>query len=284
MENKLDLNNIEKSFKNKKIIKNITYSFSNGIYGLLGPNGAGKTTLMRCIAGLYGHESGSILYNGVEIDKIREYGKVIGYLPQKFGLFKELTVIDLLRYFSGLKDIPDDKVNDEIINCLRLVNLEEHKREKCKKLSGGMVRRLGIAQAVLGNPGIVIFDEPTTGLDPEERLRFKLLLKKMEKNMIVIVSTHIVEDVEAACNNIIIMNDGKLIETCTIEQLKNAAEGKVYEVLYSETENLLGEYYISKQYEKNNEIYCRVLSSNGQSFDKLEPLVEDGYICRIKNI
>ena len=147
-----------------------------------------------------------------------------------------------------------------------------------------MVRRLGIAQAILGTPGIVIFDEPTTGLDPEERLRFKLLLKTLEKDMIVIVSTHIVEDVEAVCKHILVMDNGKLVENCTIEQLKKIAQGKVYEVLYSELGNLKGEYYIEKQYEKNNEMYCRVLSAELQNFARLEPVVEDGYICRIKNI
>ena len=228
MENRLELKNIKKSFKYKNVVDDVTYSFDNGIYGLLGPNGAGKTTLMRCIVGLYGCESGSIIYNDTAIDKIRDYGKEIGYLPQKFGLFKELSVEELLKYFSGLKEIPADRICDEIDHCLQLVNMEKQKKEKCKKLSGGMIRRLGIAQAILGKPGIVIFDEPTTGLDPEERLRFKLLLKTLEKDMIVIISTHIVEDVEAVCKHILVMDNGKLVEKCTIEQLKKIAQGKVY--------------------------------------------------------
>ena len=284
MGNILELQNISKSFKKKKVLDDISYSFCNGIYGLLGPNGAGKTTLMRCVVGLYKCGNGSVYYGEKKIDNIKEYGKIVGYLPQKFGLFKELTVADILRYFAGLKRIPEEKMEEEIKRCLQLVNLEEQRLIKCKKLSGGMIRRLGIAQAILGKPSIVIFDEPTTGLDPEARFRFKLLLKKIGQDTIVIVSTHIVEDVEAVCDNILIMNEGKIIEALSTKKIKEIAMEKVYEVPYCELEKISGDYFIEKQYEKDNEIYCRVLSAEKQIFSLLDPVVEDGYLCRIKNI
>ncbi len=280
----LKLDNINKSFRKKNVLKNISYTFDGGIYGLLGPNGAGKTTLMRCIVSLYKHESGNLTYNDKEIEDIKGYGNIVGYLPQKFGLFKELTVNEILKYFCSIKGISCEAENDEIDRCLQLVNLEEQKNVKCKKLSGGMIRRLGIAQAILGAPQIIIFDEPTTGLDPEERLRFKLLLKNLSRDTIIIISTHIVEDVEAVCDKILIMNDGTIIEALTTGDIKKTASGKVYEVPYDEIKNINGNHFIEKQYEKDNGIYCRVLSSEPQNFPALEPIVEDGYLCRIKNI
>lgn len=284
MSNILKLDNINKSFRRKKVLKNISYAFDGGIYGLLGPNGAGKTTLMRCIVSLYKHQSGTLTYNDKKIEDIKGYGNIVGYLPQKFGLFKELTVNEILKYFCSIKDISHEAENDEIDRCLQLVNLEEQKNVKCKKLSGGMIRRLGIAQAILGAPQIVIFDEPTTGLDPEERLRFKLLLKNLSRDTIIIISTHIVEDVEAVCDKILIMNDGTIIEALTTGDIKKTASGKVYEVPYDEIKNINGSHFIEKQYEKNDGIYCRVLSSEPQAFPAMEPIVEDGYLCRIKNI
>ena len=167
----LILKNCTKSFKKTKALNDFSCEFKHGIYGLLGPNGSGKTTMMRCICGLLSPEKGSI-----ECDC-----ENIGYLPQQFGAMKSLTVYETMRYFATLKKIPKSNQDNEIRYCIDLVNLSDKIKNKVGSLSGGMVRRLGIAQAIMGNPEIVLFDEPTAGLDPEERVRFKSLLRKIKK-------------------------------------------------------------------------------------------------------
>ena len=168
----LILKNCTKSFKKTKALNDFSCEFKHGIYGLLGPNGSGKTTMMRCICGLLSPEKGSI-----ECDC-----ENIGYLPQQFGAMKSLTVYETMRYFATLKKIPKSNQDNEIRYCIDLVNLSDKIKNKVGSLSGGMVRRLGIAQAIMGNPEIVLFDEPTAGLDPEERVRFKSLLRKIKND------------------------------------------------------------------------------------------------------
>lgn len=162
------------------MLNNIDFKFEKGIYGILGPNGAGKTTLIRCITQLYNLDAGNILYNDKSIAENKNFNDNIGYLPQKFGLFKELTVFEMLSAMAALKNISKDAVEQEVKRCITLVNLDEKINAKVKTLSGGMIRRMGIAQAILGNPEIIIFDEPTSGLDPEERLRFKNIVSKLK--------------------------------------------------------------------------------------------------------
>ena len=157
----LTVDNLSKSFGKKTVLDNISVQLTHGVYGLLGPNGSGKTTFMRCVAGIY-------RYNGRIITPSN-----VGYLPQKFGAFRELTVYEVLEYFAELKGIPSNRQGKDIHDCLEDVNLWERHSDKVKTLSGGMIRRLGVAQALLGNPELILVDEPTAGLDPEERLRFK---------------------------------------------------------------------------------------------------------------
>jgi len=244
-----EISNLYKSFKKNQVLKDVSLSFENGIYGLLGPNGAGKTTLIRCMVNLYDINKGVIKFNGLSIDNNDEFLSNIGYLPQKFGLFKELTAYENLKYFCILKKINKDRMDDEIKDCLKAVNLEDRINHKVSTLSGGMIRRLGIAQAILGKPRIIIFDEPTAGLDPEERIRFKNILTQIKKDRLIIISTHIVEDIEASCDRIIIMNDGRVLKSGSAKEIKSAAIGKVY----------------------------------GEK-SKLKPTVEDGYMCIIKRI
>lgn len=207
------LNDVTKKFKKREALKHVSLSFDKGCYGLLGPNGAGKTTLLRCILKLYHINSGTI--------SINDSNSEIGYLPQKFGLFRELKVYDMLLYFAVMKKIPKNQYNAEIERVLTLVNLEDRSQERVSRLSGGMIRRLGIAQAILGNPSILFFDEPTAGLDPEERMRFKELIGDIAKNKIILISTHIVGDVEALCDRIIIMDKGSVLTNETMEELLN---------------------------------------------------------------
>ena len=205
----LELKGVSKKFRKKQVLNNIDFKFEKGIYGILGPNGAGKTTLIRCITQLYNLDAGNILYNDKSIAENKNFNDNIGYLPQKFGLFKELTVFEMLSAMAALKNISKDAVEQEVKRCITLVNLDEKINAKVKTLSGGMIRRMGIAQAILGNPEIIIFDEPTSGLDPEERLRFKNIVSKLKGEHIIIISTHIVEDVEALCDFVVIMNSGQ---------------------------------------------------------------------------
>ena len=193
----LKINGLTKKFKKFKAIDSFSFEFNNGIYGLLGPNGAGKTTLLRCISKLYPVDNGVIFYNGQDINENKDYLECIGYLPQLFGMYKDLSVKEMMLMMANLKNIDLNNSNREIERVIKVVNLEEKMNAKVSSLSGGMIRRLGIAQALLGKPKIIIFDEPTAGLDPEERLRFKNIISEIARNIIVIISTHIVEDIEA---------------------------------------------------------------------------------------
>lgn len=202
----LTINHVYKKFGKKEVLSDICLQLDEGCYGLLGPNGAGKTTLLRMILELYPVRKGSI--------HLDSPGGV-GYLPQKFGALRELTVHDILLYFASLKKIPRTDQEAEIDRVLNLVNLSDRKKDRMSRLSGGMQRRVGIAQAVLGDPGILIFDEPTAGLDPEERVRFKKLIQQVMEKKTVLISTHIVADVESLCDHVIIMNRGRVIRNLT---------------------------------------------------------------------
>lgn len=224
----LKINGLTKKFKKFKAIDSFSFEFNNGIYGLLGPNGAGKTTLLRCISKLYPVDNGVIFYNGQDINENKDYLECIGYLPQLFGMYKDLSVKEMMLMMANLKNIDLNNSNREIERVIKVVNLEEKMNAKVSSLSGGMIRRLGIAQALLGKPKIIIFDEPTADLDPEERLRFKNIISEIARNIIVIISTHIVEDIEAICDNIVIMNKGKLVTSGSSTDIKQIANSKVY--------------------------------------------------------
>lgn len=277
MNNTLEISGLQKNIRNKSILKDLNCKLGNGVYGLLGPNGAGKTTLMRCITGLY-HYEGKMKYNGGDLLSLKS--QLIGYLPQKFGLFPELTVWEMMLYMANMKKISRKKRVEVIEDCLRKVNLMEQKEKKIRKLSGGMMRRLGIAQALLGNPSIMLFDEPTAGLDPEERMRFKEIIANLDKEKIVIVSTHIVEDVEACCDSIIVLDQGRILKVGSIEEIQNVAFGRVKEVDEEglQDENVI---YTERSYIRNGEKRYRVLLKEIED-DTGESTVEDGYLCLLK--
>ena len=265
------------------VLDDVSCKIGQGIYGLLGPNGAGKTTLMRCLTNLYPLTKGTIRIGERDIKKTKKMN--IGYLPQQFGLFKELKVEDSMKYFCNIKGIPRKEREAEIQRCLRIVNMEGEKNKISGNLSGGMMRRIGVAQSLLGKPPLILFDEPTAGLDPEERMRFKNTISNLGKEETVIISTHIVEDVEACCDKVIVMNGGKILCIKTCEELKELAMGKVIACKKGREAEIPGQFLIEKQYEKNNEIYYRILlhdaeQINGQ--EVLESTIEDGYMTVIK--
>lgn len=277
MENKLELVDISKNFRKKNVLKSLSCTLENGIYGFLAPNGAGKTTLMRCITGLYSYD-GKVLLNEKPAYKQKHD---IGYLPQKFGVFPELTVKQMMEYFCNLKEIPKKERDELITESLRHVNLENEKNVMAKKLSGGMIRRLGIAQAILGTPKLILLDEPTAGLDPEERMRFKNIINSVSKESIVLISTHIVEDVEACCDRIIVMKNGQILKEGPINDISAYAEGRICE-LSEESINDDNILFVEKSYLKDGKkVYRVIMKDKGENIVK--PNVEDGYLCLLKD-
>ena len=224
----IEITGLTKDYGKKHIIKDVSIKLDKLNYGLVGPNGAGKTTLLRMITGYIRATSGQIRFD--------EGNKIIGYLPQKFGCIPELTVYEQLEYFACLKNIPAHKQRVEVERVIGLVNLEEKMNEKCSKISGGMVRRIGIAQALLGKPDILLLDEPTVGLDLKERETFKEILVKIRNQMAVIISTHIIDDVADTCDEMIILSEGMIK---TIQSIKGK-NGKELEKLYFELTGIDG--------------------------------------------
>lgn len=208
----LELRNVSKTYGNKKALDNIEMTLRPGIYGLLGPNGAGKSTLMNIIADVIDSTSGEVLYDGEPIKKLGDdYRRHIGYLPQKVGYYGNFTAANTLEYFALLKGVEKSKIKESVKEILEKVNLQASINDKVKTFSGGMKQRLGIAIALIGNPDILILDEPTVGLDPKERINFRNVISELAKDKIIILSTHIVSDVDMIAQYIILIKKGELI-------------------------------------------------------------------------
>lgn len=229
----IKITNLSKKYlKNKtKCLNDINVSINEGVYGLLGENGAGKTSLLKTIATILPIQTGNIQVDGKNYnDSIQEIRNIIGYLPQKFEFFNNLTVYETLDYILSLKKIKDNPQNrrKEIYEIIEKINLQEKINSKINNLSGGMKQRLAIAQALIGDSKLIILDEPTVGLDPGERLRFRNLINEYEKNRIIIISTHIISDISILCENIGVMKKGKLIYSGLITDLLEKIEGKIF--------------------------------------------------------
>lgn len=283
----LELKKVSKKFGRKEILHGIDFEFEKGIYGMLGPNGAGKTTLIRCITQLYPLSAGEISYFGKNIQDNPDFRSNVGYLPQKFGLFKELSVYEMMSAMALLKNVSKADMDSEVKRCVNIVNLDDKINDKVKTLSGGMIRRLGIAQAVINNPKLILLDEPTAGLDPEERIRFKNIIAQLKDAHTVIISTHIVGDVEALCSNVLVMNNGRIIKSGSCADIQQCAAGKVYELEESSRRKLVEPYYVQQQFDRNGISMLKILSAAKQESELVKPVnpnVEDGYICILKNI
>lgn len=225
----LKIHHVSKQFRDKDALGDVCLTLTPGVWGLLGANGAGKTTLMRIIAGILPPSRGDVLYNGIPIRTLgEEYREVFGYLPQEFGFPPEFTVREYLNYIAALKGLDERKSKRRIREMLERVSLSDAANKRIAQLSGGMKRRVGIAQALLNDPEVLILDEPTAGLDPGERVRFRNLLSEFAHDRIVLISTHIVPDVEyiAACHAVI--KAGKVLAVGTTEELVKLVEGKVW--------------------------------------------------------
>ena len=226
----LSVQDITKKYSDKVAVNDVSLNIEKGITGLLGANGAGKTTLMRMIADIIKPDAGSITYDGVPITVLdSEYRNIFGYLPQEFGFYPEFTVIDYLDYMAALKGLTKADSKRKIDSLLEQMTLTDVRRKKIRKLSGGMRRRVGIAQALLNDPEILILDEPTAGLDPGERIKFRQLLSEFSQDRIVLISTHIGSDVEYIATRQAIMKDGKIIRDGSTDTLVKEMDGKVWE-------------------------------------------------------
>lgn len=227
----LSVNHITKKYGTFLALEDITLTFENGVYGLLAPNGAGKTTLIKMLATLLFPTNGDILWNGTSIAVLGEqYRDILGYLPQKFGYYKNNTPRQFLRYLAALKGIDTKMTEKRIDQLLEMVSLKDVANKKMREFSGGMLQRVGIAQAMLNDPKLLILDEPTAGLDPKERVRFRNLIHALAKDRIVILSTHIVSDIETIANQIIMIREQKLFCCLSPKEICAILHGKVFEL------------------------------------------------------
>ncbi|MBD5550505.1 MAG: ABC transporter ATP-binding protein [Lachnospiraceae bacterium] len=280
----LYIEHVSKQFKDLTAVDDISLQMTPGVWGLLGANGAGKTTLMRMIAGIMKPDSGKILYDGISINDLKEsYREVFGYLPQEFGFYPEFTVKDYLEYVSVLKGLTPKDSKRKINELLEQLTLSHVKNKKIIKLSGGMKRRVGIAQALLNDPEVLILDEPTSGLDPGERVRFRNLLSEFAHDRIVLISTHIVSDVEYIATQNAVMKGGKLLAKGTTEELVKLVDGKVWSTRIPM--NRLQEYewklqVVNIRNEENGEISIRYLAEKPYTDDSrpVSPHLEDLYL------
>ena len=287
---KLNINNISKTYPNGvQALKNVSIEIGNGIFGLLGPNGAGKSTLMRTIAALQDADSGTITLGDVDVEKDKQgLREMLGYLPQEFGVYPKVSAIDLLDHMAVMKGITDAKRRKEQVDSLLYqVNLWESKDQKLGTFSGGMKQRFGIAQALLGDPKIIIVDEPTAGLDPMQRNRFHNLLSEIGENVVVILSTHIVDDVSDLCNDMAIILNGELKLAGKPLELIKKLEDKVWQGLVEKdvAESLKDDERLISSRLYMGKVKVRLLSNvepmNG--FTLNEPEIEDLYFATINN-
>lgn len=280
----LEIRNLTKRFGNKTAVNGLSLVLTPGVWGLIGANGAGKTTLMRMLTGILTPTSGTVLYDGVEIAALGEsYRDALGYLPQTFGFYPEFTVVDYLEYVATLKGLTRREYRAKIDELLELLTLTEVSKKPIKKLSGGMQRRVGIAQALLNDPDVLILDEPTSGLDPGERVRFRNLLSEFAQNRIVLISTHIVSDVEYIAAQNIIMKDGGIVDSGTTDKLLKAVAGRVFTAKIGQNEL---NYYesvtrvVSMKSEADGSVSVRYISETPliPSSTPAEPRLEDLYL------
>ena len=228
----LEFKNVSKDFSALRAVDCVNYTMKKGVYGLLGINGAGKTTLMRMLCTIIKPTEGEIRWNGKDIFELGEiYRGILGYLPQEFGYYPDMSIHDYLMYIASIKGIRQHVAKKRLDQLLQQVALSKYRKRKMRTLSGGMIRRVGIAQAMLNNPQILVLDEPTAGLDPNERVRFRNLISELSEDRLILLSTHIVSDVEFIANEIILMKDGRFFYTGRPEKLVSSMDESVYQCI-----------------------------------------------------
>lgn len=273
---KLELQNVTKSYKNCIAVNQINYIFTEGIYGILGANGAGKSTLMKMMSTILTPTKGDIIWMGNSIFS-ENYRADIGVLPQNFGYYDGFTVWEFLEFMAIIKGVNNVNKSERIQYVLKATNLQKKENIKMKNLSGGMKQRVGIAQALINDPKILILDEPTVGLDPEERVRFRNILSALGREKIVILSTHIVQDVEYIADRLIILKKGEILHEGKLEKILNTINGKVWEVDRLPAVNVI---VCNTRYDDSRKFLYRVISDerpNGNARE-IKPCLDDLYL------
>ncbi len=279
----LELKQVSKTFKNKTAVQDVSICLNHGVYGLLGENGAGKTTLMRMLCGILKPTQGVIHCDGMPILQMGgEYRRLLGYLPQDFGYYGDFSALRFLNYVAALKALPEEYAKNRIDELLEMVDLSKEKKNKLKTFSGGMLRRVGIAQALLNDPEILVLDEPTSGLDPGERVRFRNIISSLGKNRLVILSTHIVSDIEYIADKIMIMKNGQIMLSGDEAQILKEAEGCVWKCVVPENQvdSMDRKYVISNLRNQANQVELRIVSTQKPTEDAepVEVTLEDAYL------
>ncbi|GED18066.1 ABC transporter ATP-binding protein [Aneurinibacillus migulanus] len=280
------IENLSKSFGKTRVLQQLSLNVNEGVFGILGNNGAGKTTLLKILATVLSFEQGTVTVFGIDVKKeAHEIRKRLGYLPQDFNFFPNMSLDFAMHYFADLKGMPKGKQRQsEIDDWLDQVNLLPHRKKLIKQLSGGMKQRLGIAQALLGNPKLLIVDEPTVGLDPDERIRFRHLLGKFSQGRIILLSTHIVSDIASTCHNIAIIRAGRTFFQGPVDELLKLADGKVWEIELplDQIERLSEQVKIVTIIRRIGSVHARFLSNEpvvGFEAARLcAPTLEDAYL------
>ena len=286
----LVINNLSKTYRNGvRALVDVSMTIPTGMYGLLGPNGAGKSTLMRTIATLQEADSGSIELGDIDVlNQKHEVRKILGYLPQEFGVYPKISAKQMLHHIATLKGITKSRERKELVDAmLQRVNLHQHRNKSISGFSGGMKQRFGIAQALLGDPKLVIVDEPTAGLDPGERNRFYNLLSEIGENVIVILSTHIVQDVKELCTQMAIINEGELRFAGVPADAEAELDGKIWfkSIEKSELESVKSNFDVlsTKLVAGRPQVHILSETDPGDGFESVSPDLEDVFFARIKN-
>lgn len=284
----LCINHLTKIYGRKKALDDFTIQLQSGVLGLLGPNGAGKSTLLRMLSTTEKPSSGEIIWNGANTFKHpNQLRYQLGFLPQEFGVYPNMTAVEFLKYMAAIKGLPMKVARKRIYELLEALNLSQDLKRPLGTYSGGMKQRVGIAQALLNDPSLLIVDEPTVGLDPEERMRFQNLLSSISSKSIVILSTHIVSDVESIANKIAIVNKGKLLVYANPHELIKSVSNKVWEVIVPTTEELniyKQKFIISRIVHQSEGIYIRIISDyEPKDAQHVSASLEDAYLYYINS-
>lgn len=279
----LSLDHLSKQYGSKIAVDSISATLTPGVYGLLGANGAGKTTLMRMLCGILEPTSGEVLFNDHEITAMgATYRNMLGYLPQDFGYYPNYTAMEFMLYMAALKGIPRNIAVKRIKKLLTTVDLNHVASKRIRTFSGGMKQRVGIAQALLNNPKVLILDEPTAGLDPKERVRFRNLLSEYAGDKIVILSTHIVSDIEAIADEVLLMKKGRIVQRGTVPELVQKAQGRVWELAVSPREAQMwqAQATVANLRHEGNHVMLRIVSDKmpSQSAVPCSASLEDLYL------
>lgn len=281
---KLTVSDLTKKYGSKTAVNHLDLELTPGIWGLLGPNGAGKTTLMRLLCDLLRPDAGAVLLDGENIRTMgEEYREILGYLPQKVGYYPWFTGEKYLRYLAVLKGLPSAEIPKRVEELLRQVGLYEERKKRLGAYSGGMLQRIGIAQALLNDPRILILDEPTAGLDPQERIRFRTMIAGLAEDRLVLLSTHIVSDVEHLATQVILLREGTLAAADSMEAVRRRMEGQVCTMTVSadEAERLRHTYQVANMQPVDHQILLRLICPQGLPAGAVpaEPCLEDAYLA-----